>query len=355
MVAWGSAYGGTMAGIRELADHLHLSIGTVSRALNGKPDVNPETRSRVLEAAAALGYVPNQSGRSLRQGTTNAVGFMIESGNDVAGNLDNFFLGVFDGVQIVLSRHHLDLIVLPCSTVEDPHQYLQRMVARRIADALIISATHRKEPRIELLQKAQIPFISLGRSAMPGDYAWLDLDFEGYALRSVDRLVAKGHRRIAVGMPGNDINLGFVFHDAYRAALARHGLAYDPQLVLRAASSDQGGYHIAHDLLTLPDRPTALILIYEFMAVGVYRRLQEEGLAPGKDLAIIGFRESPLASFLTPRLSCFRLSLRDLGVGLGESLLASMPAFADVYPRGIVHKVWPMEFVAGGSDAMDVR
>ncbi len=344
-----------MAGIRELAEHLKLSIGTVSRALNGKPDVNPETRIRVLEAAASLGYVPNQSGRSLRQGTTNAVGFMIESGNDAADTLDNFFLGVFDGVQIVLSRHHLDLVVLPCSTVEDPNEYLQRMVARRIVDAMIISATHRKDARIELLQHAQVPFITLGRSSTPGAYPWLDLDFDGYAQGAVDRLVARGHRRIAVCMPGNDINLGFVFLDGYRAALQRHGIEFDPSLVLRAPSFDQGGYHVAHELLSLRQRPTAVVLTYEVMAVGVYRRMREVGLEPGRDLAIIGFRDSPLTNFLMPRLTCFRLSLRDLGIGLGESLLASMPAFADIYPRGMVQKVWPMEVVPGESDAMDIR
>ena len=90
-----------MVGIKRLAEHLNISIGTVSRALNGRPDVNDETRKRVLEAAAELGYVANQSGRNLRQGNTNAIGFMIESGVDTAGNSDNFFLGVFDGVRKV--------------------------------------------------------------------------------------------------------------------------------------------------------------------------------------------------------------------------------------------------------------
>ena len=69
-----------MIGIKRLAEHLNISIGTVSRALNNRPDVSEETRQRVLEGAAKLGYVANQSGRSLRQGTTSAVGFMIESG-----------------------------------------------------------------------------------------------------------------------------------------------------------------------------------------------------------------------------------------------------------------------------------
>lgn len=338
-----------MKGIRTLAQHLNISIGTVSRALNGRPDVNEETRKRVLDAAAELGYVANQSGRSLRRGSTNAIGFMIESGNGAESG-DDFFLGVFGGVQTVLSRHHLDLVVLPCPTDEDPAEYIQRIVARRMVDGLIISATHRKDARIEFLSKAKIPFIALGRSGDNGNHPWLDLDFEGVANRAVDRLVAAGHRRIAAGVPSNDINLGFVYLDAFKAALVRHGIEYDPRLVIRAASSEQGGYQIAHEIVAMRERPTAVVLIYEQMAIGLYKRFSEAGLVPGRDIAVIGFRESPLSRFLSPTLTSFRMSLRDLGVALGESLLASMPAYADVYPQGLVQRVWPMQLAPGESD-----
>jgi DNA-binding LacI/PurR family transcriptional regulator len=91
------------------------------------------------------------------------------------------------------------------------------------------------------------------------------------------------------------------------------------------------------------------------MAIGVYRRLNEGGMMPGRDMAVIGFRESPLARFLSPALTCFRMSLRDLGIGLGESLLASMPAYSHIYPQGIVNKIWPMELVAGESDVPIAR
>ncbi|HTN62501.1 MAG TPA: LacI family DNA-binding transcriptional regulator, partial [Devosia sp.] len=221
-----------MIGIKSLAQHLNVSIGTVSRALNGRPDVNEETRKRVLEAAEALGYVPNQSGRSLRQGTTNAIGLMIESGPETAANSDNFFLGVIDGLQSSLSRHGLDLVVLPCAD-EEPHAYLERIAARRLVDGMIISATQRTDRRIDFLTKAKIPFIALGRSSSGESHPWIDLDFAGVAMRAVDRLVANGHRRIAVGIPSNDINLGFVFHDGYKAALEKHGIPLDQSLVIR--------------------------------------------------------------------------------------------------------------------------
>lgn len=344
-----------MRGIRQLAKHLDISIGTVSRALNGKPDVNEETRKRVLAAAEELGYVANQSGRSLRQGTTNAIGMMVESSKETVENSDNFFLGVTGGVQSVLSRHNLDLFMLPCPNDEDPYEYMKRMVARQVVDAMIISATQRIDKRIDLLVKAQIPFVALGRSSSGGDYNWIDLDFEGVATKAVDRLVSKGHRRIAVAAPSSDINLGYIFVDAYRRALERHGIVYDPSRVIRVQSSENGGYHAAETMLRLEDRPTAIILIYELMAIGFYRRMVEEGIFPGRDVAVIGFREEPRAKFLQPSLTRFRMSLADLGVELAETLLATMPAYAAHYPASARNTIWPLELVPGESDAFILK
>lgn len=348
------AHGGTpqpMKGIRQLAEHLDISIGTVSRALNGKPDVNEETRKRVLAAAEQLGYVANQSGRSLRQGTTNVIGLMIQSSRETVENSDNFFLTVTGGLQSVFSRHNLDLIMLPCPNDEDPYEYLKRMVARRIADAMIISETQRVDKRFDLLAKAKIPFAALGRSLSGTQHPWADLDFDGVANCAIDRLVAHGHRRIAISIPASDINLGFVFAEGYRRALERHGIAYDPALVIRAKSSEQGGYQVADELLRLEDRPTAVILIYELMAIGLYRRVMEANIIPGRDIAVVGFREAPRAKFLQPALTCFRTSLHDLGVELAEILLSSMPAFNHIYPKTNRQTTWPLELVPGESDA----
>ena len=338
-----------MKGIRRLADHLELSIGTVSRALNGKPDVNEATRRRVLEAAGRLGYVPNQSGRALRQGTTNAVGFMIELNPETASN-DPFFLGVFDGVQSVLQRHGLDLIILPCPTSEDPLPYLQRFVARRAVDAMIISATQRIDPRIEMLQQAGLPFLTLGRSTSGEGYAWMDLDFEGVVGEALDRLIAAGHRRIAMTLPWTEINLGYVCHAAYRATLKRHRLPYDPALVLRAGWSEEGGYEVADRLAAFDEPPTAVLLVYEMMAIGLYRRLHELGLVPGRDLVAVAFQDRANVRMLSPPVTAFHLSLHDLGVGMGEAVLAQIPAFAEAYPLGLVQKLWPFTLPGGQGD-----
>lgn len=343
-----------MKGIRRLAQHLDISIGTVSRALNGRPDVNEETRKRVLEAARQFGYVPNQSGRSLRQGTTNIIGFMIQTGTEITGQGDTFFMSVFDGVQEVFARHKLDLVALLCSSQEDPTEYLRRVVGRGFADGLILSATQRHDPRVELLAERNIPFVTLGRTLTDAGQPWLDLDFEGMAQASIDRLVARGHRRIAITRPHDDANLGYVFVECCRQALDAHGLTLDESLIFRSTPNEAGGYQIGRDLLALEERPTAIVLINETIAIGFYRALSEAGVTPGADIAVIG-RHSPQAHFLSPSLTCFRLSLRDLGIALAETLLSSMSAFAHHYPDAPSNSLWPMELVDGESDAFQAH
>lgn len=342
-----------MTGIRELAQRLNLSIGTVSRALNGKPDVSEETRQRVADAAAALGYVPNQAGRALRKGATGIVGFMMQTGSEITGEGDIFFMSVFDGVQTVFARHQLDLVALLCSSEEDPDAYMQRVVARGFADALIISATKRYDHRIDFLHGRKIPFIALGRSETDLGHPWLDLDFEGMAETGVSRLIAKGHRRIGIFAPLDDTNLGFVFIDAYRETLERHGIAFDPALIFRAHPNERGGHNIAHAIAAMPEaqRPTGFLLTNEAMTLGFYNGLYEVGLPPGQAIAVIG-RDSPQAHFLVPKLTCFRLSLRDLGISIAESLLATMPTYAELYPLGTVRKIVPLDLVEGDSDAL---
>jgi DNA-binding LacI/PurR family transcriptional regulator len=340
-------------GIRELAKHLNISIGTVSRALNGRGDVNPETRRRVLAAAAELGYSPNQSGRSLRQGSTSAIAFMLQtySGAELYG--EPFFIGLFSGVQEVLARHGLDLIVLLNTPDGDHEAQLRRVVERRLADGILIPWTRRIDPRLDYLIQRGFPFAALGRSESGGDHPWLDLDFEQAADVAIDRLAGFGHRRIGLVNNGHDLMHGHILLAGYRSALARHGIAFDESLVRTEEMTEAGGYRLAEGLLRDGPLPTALLVGSERVAVGVYRRLNEAGIRPGRDIAIIGgMIDSPASRFLSPALTCFRLSLHDLGVRLAEALLATMPDHAEAYGVGVVQALWPLELVPRESDLM---
>jgi DNA-binding LacI/PurR family transcriptional regulator len=336
--------------IHDLARHLNVSIGTVSRALNGRSDVSEETRKRVLEAAETLGYSPNQSGRSLRQGATGIIGFMVVTNRERAEKGEAFFMSIFDGLQSHLATRGFDLVVLLCSADQDPNAYLRRVVERRLADAVIISDTQKIDPRIDYLIKRKVPFVAFGRSQSGGDHAWLDLDFEGVAEQSVERLARFGHRRIAIATSSNEVNYGYLFVDACRAALHGRGMALDDSLVMREPLSEAGGLRVAERILAMDDRPTAILLVDNKMATGLYHRFHDAGVLPGRDIAVIGFDDSPQGEFLMPALTRFRASLPDLGRKLGEDLVEVIEAKTAGHQPPARQTIWPMELVPGESD-----
>ncbi len=342
--------------IQELAEYLGISIGTVSRALNNKPDVNPQTRARVVEAAHRLGYAPNQSGRSLRKGITGTIAFVMEVGPQTAEEGAAFFMLVHQGVQSVLEPEGLDYVVLMCPAGADPSAFMARVVARKLADGFILSATKRIDPRIELLEARGLPFVSLGRSLSGTSYDWIDLDFAGIAKRSVDLLAANGRRRIAITIPADDANLGHIFLEGYRAALAERALAFHPEWVLRTPVHGGGGYLAAKAILECRERPDALLLINDLMAEGLYAGLRAAGLEPGRDIGVMGQRQIAQNAHLQPTLTSFRMSIFELGQALGRRLLSqlSRKQGQEGSQAGAGH-LWSYDLVLGGSHLPGAR
>ncbi|KRA99803.1 hypothetical protein ASD83_04700 [Devosia sp. Root685] len=338
-----------MRGISRLARELKLSSGTISRALNNKSGVNPETRRKVLAAAERLGYEPNQAARTLASGRTGSIGFMIDLDRDSVSNGDSFFMGVFDGVQTELALHDLDLLVLPCPSRQDKFAYLDKMISRQQVDGMILSEIESDDARIDYLKEAGVPFVTLGRTTSNQHYSWVDLDFEGVAQVAVDRLVSLGHRRIAITVPFGKVNFGRVFKTAFAERLAFHGLEFDSQLVFQTGIGEEDGYHLVDPMIDRPDPPTAVLLIFDATAIGIYRRLSERDLAPGTDFSVIGLRDEASVRYLRPGLTSFDVSLHDVGRELARALLPQVSGGAPAMVDLIQVKV-PMELKARQSD-----
>ncbi|TPL51988.1 LacI family transcriptional regulator [Mesorhizobium sp. B2-4-4] len=337
--------------IHDLARHLNISIGTVSRALNGRADVNAETRQRVLEAARKLNYSPNHSGRNLRRGTTHAVAFMLQPhpGDQQYG--EPFFIPFLTGLQATLAECGLDLIIVMGAPADYQQERLRRVVETRRADAVVLAWTRREDDRIDYLSKAGFPFATLGRSRSGDDsYPSLDLDFEKAGADAVDRLVARGHRRIAAIRPSLDLNFGYLFLEGYCKALRRHGIEVDPGLIVDGFINEAGGYAVTPQVMRSKDPPTAIIFNNDSMALGGCKALAEMGIKPGHDVAVIVIVDTPLCRYFSPALTGFRPSLDPMGRRLGEILLASLPAFAGAKGPEIIREVWPLELVARDSD-----
>ena len=338
-----------MIGIRGLAQHLNISIGTVSRALNGKVDVNAGTRQRVLDAAAALGYSPNQSGRSLRHGKTHLIGVMIPTSREKT-LLDFGFAEVLDGIRRVVAGQKHDLAVFLYSADDDPFAHLRRVAERRLADGLIIADTLRNDARIDYVIDNSIPFVAFGRSRSGGHHQWVDIDFPGAVKQAVDRLVGLGHRRIGLVLTQRELNFLELVRDAFRRALKSHGLAFDSDLIQRHSHGADSGYLGAEGLLRLSYRPTAMLTQNGNVAVGLYRRLNEAGLRPGKDVSVVSLIGDVQAQFLSPALTSFNTDLWQIGTQLGQALMAEVRRGSGAPLPTPVQMLMPMLISPGESD-----
>jgi DNA-binding LacI/PurR family transcriptional regulator len=339
-------------GIKELARHLHLSIATVSRAMGGSPDVSAETRERVRAAAVRLGYSPHQAGRSLRQGRSNTVGLVLPAKGPEESYTLSLFFPLAEGIQTVLARQEVDLVLLQGRSEEDELGQLRRVVGRHLVDGVVLAGTRRRDPRIDYVVAQRFPFVAFGRSESAAAHAWVDLDFEGAAEAAVERLVERGHRRIAVGLPRDDAMQGIVYLGAVRRALRRRGIPLTEERIHRDELSERGGYRVADAILSRRPRATAVLFQSDCMAIGAYRKLHELGLRPGADLAISGgVLTGELAEYLAPQLTGFRIALRPLGMRLGEAILAQLPVPAGAPRAAPVQERWPLELAARASDA----
>jgi DNA-binding LacI/PurR family transcriptional regulator len=316
-----------LVGIRELARHLDISIGTVSRALNDRADVNPLTRQRVRDAAANLGYSPNQSGRSLRRGQTDLIGVIIPGG---AGDalINMVFLYVLAGLRRRLSHEGLDLAIFLEDGGDDRLKALRRVTERGLVDAVIISDTLGRDPRVDYLTKLDKAFVAFGRTRSQVRHAWIDPDFEAAVEGAVDHLAQLGHRRIALALPDLKPNYVDLIERSYRRAMQRLGLG-DKAWELRWPPGERGGLAAAEALLNADPRPTAVLISDAMHAVALYRRLGEAGMLPGRELSIIGILPEARAQSLIPALTSYETDWAGIGDRLGEAVILELARAAE--------------------------
>ncbi|MEJ7806314.1 MAG: substrate-binding domain-containing protein [Telluria sp.] len=267
--------------LKSMAAKLGISKTTVSRALNGYPEVNEATRARVLAAAREAGYEPNPMARSLAVGRTNVFGIIYPLLPSDLG--DPMFLGVVGAMAAALEKSGMNLIIAPVSPQNELPSYAQMVRGRRV-DALVVSRTLVNDARIAYLVKAGFPFIAHGRTQTAQPYAWFDYDNQAGIRLACERLLGLGHERIAlIGAP-----LAFNFarqrRDSFEACMGR---AVDPRYMLADTLDRRTGYQAMQQLLATAPRPTAVIVDNHLSGVGAVRALLDAGVRIGTDMSVI--------------------------------------------------------------------
>ncbi len=330
--------------LRELARRLNLSVTTVSRALNGFPEVKESTRRRVVEAAQEFGYVPNRLARSLQKGRTEAVGIVLPA--QFGHFTDPFFSELLVGLGERLHQDDLDLIVTAAPSGPEEIVAYRRMVEGRRVDAMVVGRTRRSDDRISYLLDRGFPFVAHGRTETDRPYAYLDMDHEQGFFELGRRLAGQGHRRVALINGPEELNLSNLRRSGFLRAMQADGLPGEATPVLTGDMTEQGGHAIAGRLLTLPEPPTALVCANDTMAVGALRAAKQLGFDIPGQLSITGYDDLQLSGFTEPPLTTLRQPIRKAGQSLAEKLLALLGGAEP----STLQELWMPELIVRESD-----
>ena len=306
--------------LKTLSAHLGLSGATVSRALNGYPDIADSTRERVEQAALQLGYRPNSNARRLATGDAECIGYVVPAGSSQLS--EPFLADLLDGLGKALAQRHWDLMVSVARSPEEELATLQRLVQTRRVNGLVISRTRVDDARIPLLQSLGLPFITHGRSAADDKHAWFDVDNQQAMIDAVEHFLALGHRDIAhIAGPAC-----FRFAEdrctGYRAALAQAGITDNPAYLEIAEMNPAAGKVAMQRLLALREPPTAVVCVSDMVALGAIQAIRDLGWVPGQDVSVIGYDGIAVSEHTSPPLSTMTQPLVEAGQKLGQMLLA---------------------------------
>lgn len=331
--------------LRQFAALLQLSPTTVSRALNGFPEVNAETRDRVLAAAAQYGYQPNTVARRLATGRTDSIGLIYPFEPSDLG--DPVFLDVIAGITERLGEEQMDLVIVSAAKSNELATY-HRVVSGSRVDGLIVARTQVDDPRLNYLLEKNFPFVAHGRSNLKQPYPWFDYDNETGMRMAVDRLVGLGHRDIALVSSPLSMNFAVQRRQGFLVGLNAAGLEPVPEhLVVGGLAPDQGRAAMEHLLNTSP-RPTAVVVDNNVTAVGVLQALRHAGLVPGRDLSVVVFGNMPSLDGEASTLSAVvQPEPRKAGRTIAELMLARLAG----RPAAELTALWKPVLVSGDSDA----
>ena len=308
--------------LKELASSLGLSQTTVSRALNGYPEVNPETRARVEAAARAANYQPNSRARRLATGRAMTIGHVITHTGETE-MVNPIFADFLAGAGEVYAREGYDLL-LSMVTDGDTDKAFRQLAANGSVDGVMVQAPQDNDPRIALLKELDLPFLVHGRTGDAKGYSWLDIANIRAFRRATDFLLDLGHSRIA--LLNGQANFDFAQRrlKGYTEAHEARGLAPLPHLVTHDAMTESFGYLAASAMLDGPEPPTAFLASSVIIAIGIRRAAADRGLRLGRDLSVICHDDE--LSYLNndvggPAFTATRSSIRAAGRRCAEMLI----------------------------------
>lgn len=294
--------------IYDVAREANVSMATVSRVVNGNPNVKPTTRKKVLEVIDRLGYRPNAVARGLASKKTTTVGVIIP---DVSNML---YAELARGIEDIATMYKYNIILSNSDQNKEKELRLLNTMLGKQVDGIVFMSGNITEEHIEEFEKSSVPIVLAGSIEPTGKIPSVNIDYKKATIEVISEFVKKGHKEIALVIgPLHDAVNRELRLEGYKEALRNAGIEFNEDYVLEGDYTYESGIEAWQRLQELDKTPTAVFVGNDEMALGVIHGALDAGVNIPEQLEVVSSDNTRLAEMVRPQLTSVVQPLYDIG------------------------------------------
>lgn len=294
--------------IYDVAREANVSMATVSRVVNGNPNVKPTTRKKVLEAIERLGYRPNAVARGLASKKTTTVGVIIPDISSI------FYAELARGIEDIATMYKYNIILSNSDQNKEKEFHLLNTMLGKQVDGIVFMSGNITEEHVQEFERSPVPIVLAASIEMNDTIPSVAIDYEQATYDAIAMLIEKGHKSIGyVSGPMVEPVNGVKKIAGYRKALEEANLEYNAELVVEGDYTYDSGIEAYEKMIEQQKKPTAIFVGTDEMALGVIHGAQDRGILIPDQLEVVGFDNTRLATMVRPTLTTVLQPMYDIG------------------------------------------
>ncbi len=307
--------------VKHIAKELGISMMTVSRALNDRPNVDEKTKERVLEASERMSYIPNYLAKSLVQSKTHTIGVVVPE------ITHSFFPEAIRGIEEAAYKRGYQIMLTHSAEDAKREKAVIHTLASKRVDGLLISvaeSVQNNEVYKHIIKNHGLPIVFFDRCVYGIGASCVSINDEESARMITNHLIKLGYKKIAHLSGPVSVSIGKARMNGFLKAMAAGKLNIPDNYIVEAGFHELGGYKAMNKLLELPKnkRPRAIVAVNDPAAFGAMKAINEKGLRIPEDIAIVGFSDDIRAELLKTPLTTVRQPAYEVGKRASEKLIA---------------------------------
>jgi DNA-binding LacI/PurR family transcriptional regulator len=322
--------------IKEVAKLANVAPSTVSRVIANNPRISEATKRKVKMVMEELGYHPNLNARSLSSKATQTIGLVMPSSGDVVFQ-NPFFPTVLQGISEGVHEKKYALQMTTGSSEQEIFEAVIQMVQGKRVDGIILLNSKVEDKVIQYLRENGFPFVVIGKPAKYfEEITHVDNDNVHAMKEATEYLIHLGHRQIAFVGGSLELMVTVDRLNGYKQALDYANISINEEYIKHEEFLREGGQEAVSELMALQERPTALLVVDDFMALGVLNKLDELGIKVPEDISVVSFNNILLSEMSKPALTSMDINILKLGFEASKSLIEKVENSSEPTKRIII-------------------